>query len=65
MMTIGENREDGGETGGRRERIRNAIIREKMEQKATIVDGIRKRKITWFGHYNENGKWKTTNNGAT
>ena len=42
----------------RRDRIRNEIIREKMEQKETIIDKIRKRKLTWFGHVTrmENGR---------
>src|SRR6218665_1050694 len=42
----------------RRDRIRNEIIREKMEQKETIIDTIRKRGLTWFGHVTrmENGR---------
>ena len=32
----------------RREKIRNEIIREKIEQKETTVDRIRKRSLTWF-----------------
>ena len=39
----------------RRERIRNEIIREKMEQKEAIVDRIRKRRLTWFGHVTRMG----------
>src|SRR6218665_3266692 len=34
----------------RKNRLRNEIICEKMEQKETIVDRIRKRRLTWFGH---------------
>ena len=50
----------------RLERIRNEIIREKMEQKETIVGRIRKRRLADVVRAcNENGKWKTTNNGAT
>ena len=42
----------------RRERIRNEIILEKMEQKETIVDRIRKTRLTWFVHVTrmENGR---------
>jgi len=36
-----------------------------MEQKETVIDKIRKRKTDIVRACNENGKWKTTNNGAT
>ena len=42
----------------RRERIRNEIIWEKMEGKETIVNRIRKGRLTWFRHVTrmENGR---------
>jgi len=42
----------------RRERIRNEMICDKMEQKETIIDNVRKRRLTWFGHIArmENGR---------
>ena len=35
---------------GRRDRIRNEVTREELGQKETVVDKIRKRRLTWFGH---------------
>ena len=32
------------------ERIRNEITREETGQKETVIDRIRKRRLTWFGH---------------
>ena len=42
----------------RRERIRNEITRKDMGQETTIIDRIRKRRLTWFGHVSrmENGR---------
>jgi len=34
----------------RRDRERNEAVREKLEQKVTIIERIRKRRLTWFGH---------------
>src|SRR6218665_1632286 len=34
----------------RRERIRNEVTRKELEQQVTLVDKIRKRTMTWFGH---------------
>src|ERR1700733_6906972 len=34
----------------RRDRIRNEVTREELGQKETIIDKIRKRRLTWFGH---------------
>jgi Reverse transcriptase (RNA-dependent DNA polymerase) len=34
----------------RRERIRNEVTREELGQKDTIVDKIRRRRLTWYGH---------------
>ena len=36
--------------GNRREKIRNEVTREELGQKETVVDKIRKRRLTWFGH---------------
>jgi hypothetical protein len=42
----------------RRERIRNEVTREELGQKVTIVDRIRRRRLTWYGHVirMENGR---------
>ena len=34
----------------RREKIRNEVTREELGQKDTIVDRIRRRRLTWYGH---------------
>ena len=34
----------------RRDKIRNEVTREELGQKETVVDKIRKRRLTWFGH---------------
>ena len=34
----------------RRDRIKNIDIRETLQQKEAIVDKIRRRRLTWFGH---------------
>ena len=34
----------------RRDRIRNEVIRKELGQRETLVDKIRKRRLTWFGH---------------
>ena len=34
----------------RRDRIRNEVTRKELGQQVTLVDKIRKRKLTWFGH---------------
>ena len=34
----------------RRERIRNEVTRKELGQNETIIDRIRKRRLTWFGH---------------
>jgi len=34
----------------RRDRIKTIDIRETLQQKETMVDKIRRRRLTWFGH---------------
>src|SRR6218665_583971 len=34
----------------RRDRIRNEVTRKELGQQVTLVDKIRKRRLTWFGH---------------
>lgn len=34
----------------RRDRIRNEVTREELGQRETLIDKIRKRRLTWFGH---------------
>src|SRR6218665_3467718 len=34
----------------RRDRIRNEITRKELGQEITLIDKIRKRRLTWFGH---------------
>jgi len=34
----------------RRDKIRNEVTREELGQRETVVDKIRKRRLTWFGH---------------
>src|SRR6218665_2284893 len=34
----------------RRERIRNEVTRKELGQQVTLVEKIRKRRMTWFGH---------------
>src|SRR6218665_1730645 len=34
----------------RRERIRNEVTRKELGQQVTLVDKLRKRRLTWFGH---------------
>ncbi len=34
----------------RRDRIRNEITRKELGQEVSLIDKIRKRRLTWFGH---------------
>ena len=42
----------------RREKIRNEVTREELGQKETVVERIKKRRLTWYGHVirMENGR---------
>jgi len=41
------------------ERKRNVEIRQQLGLKETVIDRVRKRRLTWFGHVTRmDGRWK-------